>query len=1059
MKWSIPERVIEKGRRYVKEGRVLSVTENEEEKTWHAQVMGHEMYLVDLDGTAKEADTCQCLFWQEKGYCKHTVAVELYLRELGLNRFISGNQKEKKVAPKIPFYKLFTQGLTESQWKKGVKTQEAPQYTFQIERLNTNPYYTDRDFLGVSLKIGYEGQRQYVVKNIGDFLLSYMKEEKFFMNQQYPFFLGKENTTPKVNCALTALYEIYESQQMLLQGGFSKKGKVDKKYLVLPNQALEEVLTKIFATERGVLLIEGHFEKLTFKKGLPLKSFVDEKEKGYQLQIEDPLETYFSYYHSGFAKGTFYQATLEEEMLYQTLTQLLSRKDNPEIFYPSEEVSQLFSKVLPLLEDLGEVVLSKKTAEHVTAAPLELSFYLRRYQGEILLRIDYQYDTEIFSTDEKHQQLTNKVVVRHLKAEETVDKLVRQLGFSTHALGYKKEIPTREALYLFFTKELEELRKLGKVYVGKKLQSLFLPAKKHAPKVQVENEDSWFAVRFDISGIEEKEVTKVLQALVEKEAFYETNEGKILDLTEESFQETAEILKQIRGKLQKDGSFKLPNYQGLQVKELMKDYQHTSWDHQFSEMLKDLVHPEKFNAPLPQHLKADLRNYQITGFKWLKMLSTYQLGGILADDMGLGKTLQAITYFLSEKEEGHLSAPALIVAPASLTYNWQSEIEKFAPTLKSTVIIGNKEERQNLLEEHASEDILITSYASFRQDVEDYEKLDLAILCLDEAQMVKNAATKTSQALRKLQVPKRFALSGTPIENNLLELWALFSIIMPGFFPAKSRFKELELETIRKMIQPFVLRREKQKVLKELPDKIETSLYSSLLPEQKTLYLAYLKEMQETVSKMDKKAFSKNRLGILSGLTRLRQICCDPKMFLPDFTGESGKLQQLKDFLVTAKENKRKVLLFSQFTKMLDIIEKELTPLGIQTSYLSGSTPAKERLEMVNDFNEGQKDVFLISLKAGGTGLNLVGADTVILFDLWWNPAVEEQAASRAHRLGQKKVVEVFRMIAKGTVEEKMAALQEEKRALFDTVLNGNEETIQKLTEEDIRQILSMGEE
>ncbi len=1032
---------------------------DEEEKTWHAQVMGHEMYLVDLDGTAKEADTCQCLFWQEKGYCKHTVAVELYLRELGLNRFISGNQKEKKVAPKIPFYKLFTQGLTESQWKKGVKTQEAPQYTFQIERLNTNPYYTDRDFLGVSLKIGYEGQRQYVVKNIGDFLLSYMKEEKFFMNQQYPFFLGKENTTPKVNCALTALYEIYESQQMLLQGGFSKKGKVDKKYLVLPNQALEEVLTKIFATERGVLLIEGHFEKLTFKKGLPLKSFVDEKEKGYQLQIEDPLETYFSYYHSGFAKGTFYQATLEEEMLYQTLTQLLSRKDNPEIFYPSEEVSQLFSKVLPLLEDLGEVVLSKKTAEHVTAAPLELSFYLRRYQGEILLRIDYQYDTEIFSTDEKHQQLTNKVVVRHLKAEETVDKLVRQLGFSTHALGYKKEIPTREALYLFFTKELEELRKLGKVYVGKKLQSLFLPAKKHAPKVQVENEDSWFAVRFDISGIEEKEVTKVLQALVEKEAFYETNEGKILDLTEESFQETAEILKQIRGKLQKDGSFKLPNYQGLQVKELMKDYQHTSWDHQFSEMLKDLVHPEKFNAPLPQHLKADLRNYQITGFKWLKMLSTYQLGGILADDMGLGKTLQAITYFLSEKEEGHLSAPALIVAPASLTYNWQSEIEKFAPTLKSTVIIGNKEERQNLLEEHASEDILITSYASFRQDVEDYEKLDLAILCLDEAQMVKNAATKTSQALRKLQVPKRFALSGTPIENNLLELWALFSIIMPGFFPAKSRFKELELETIRKMIQPFVLRREKQKVLKELPDKIETSLYSSLLPEQKTLYLAYLKEMQETVSKMDKKAFSKNRLGILSGLTRLRQICCDPKMFLPDFTGESGKLQQLKDFLVTAKENKRKVLLFSQFTKMLDIIEKELTPLGIQTSYLSGSTPAKERLEMVNDFNEGQKDVFLISLKAGGTGLNLVGADTVILFDLWWNPAVEEQAASRAHRLGQKKVVEVFRMIAKGTVEEKMAALQEEKRALFDTVLNGNEETIQKLTEEDIRQILSMGEE
>ncbi|HHA5647614.1 TPA: DEAD/DEAH box helicase, partial [Enterococcus faecium] len=324
--------------------------------------------------------------------------------------------------------------------------------------------------------------------------------------------------------------------------------------------------------------------------------------------------------------------------------------------------------------------------------------------------------------------------------------------------------------------------------------------------------------------------------------------------------------------------------------------------------------------------------------------------------------------------------------------------------------------------------------------------------------MVKNSSTKTAQALRELAVPQRFALSGTPIENNLEELWSLFATIMPGFFPTKTKFRELAAEEIAQMIRPFILRRDKQTVLKDLPEKTEMNLYSALTEEQKTVYLAYLRQMREEITSMDSEAFKKNRIGILAGLTRLRQICCDPRLFIEDYQGGSGKLEQVKDLLVAAKENKRRVLLFSQFTGMLTILQEELAELGISTFYLRGSTKPQDRLSMVDAFNAGEKDVFLISLKAGGTGLNLTGADTVILYDLWWNPAIEEQAAGRAHRIGQKNVVEVWRMISEGTIEERMDSLQQEKRELFQKVIQGNEEQLTKLTEEDIRMILSVGE-
>ena len=436
------------------------------------------------------------------------------------------------------------------------------------------------------------------------------------------------------------------------------------------------------------------------------------------------------------------------------------------------------------------------------------------------------------------------------------------------------------------------------------------------------------------------------------------------------------------------------------------------------------------------------------------MLSDYQLGGILADEMGLGKTLQTITYLLSEKQNDP-SMKALIIVPASLVYNWYQECKQFAPELKVQVVNGGKDKRAEQLETEA--DVYVTSYQSFRQDEKIHAKIAYQVLFLDEAQMVKNSQTKTAQALRKLTIPKRFALSGTPVENRLDELWSIFQVIIPGFFPSKAKFRKFSTELIAQMIQPFVLRRTKEEVLLDLPERIETNYFNELSKEQKEIYLAQLEQIQKTLAQMNSDEFKKNRISILAGLTRLRQICCSPQLYLDDFHGESGKLEQLKELLIQALENNRRILIFSQFASMLNLIEAELAKLDIPCFKLDGSTPSKQRMEMVEAFNQGDKPVFLISLKAGGTGLNLTGANTVILYDLWWNPAVEDQATSRAHRMGQKEVVEVWRLITEGTIEEKIYELQQSKRELFDQVMQGDESTLSQLTEEDIRQIFQVG--
>ncbi len=399
----------------------------------------------------------------------------------------------------------------------------------------------------------------------------------------------------------------------------------------------------------------------------------------------------------------------------------------------------------------------------------------------------------------------------------------------------------------------------------------------------------------------------------------------------------------------------------------------------------------------------------------------------------------------------------LVVAPASLVYNWKNEFQKFSPGLKVRIIDGNPEERKEIIHSSKEEDVWVTSYPMLRQDIDLYKEILFSVFIMDEAQAVKNPTTKIYKAVQEIRASQRFALSGTPIENSIDELWAIFQVILPGFFPNKSAFKAMEPEKIAKMVRPFILRRVKKDVLKELPDKIETVQVSELTKQQKGLYLGYLEKIRnETKATIQAGGFNKDRIKILAGLTRLRQICNHPGLFVENYTGESGKLEQLMELVETSLENGNRLLIFSQFSSMLQIIGQRLDEKECDYFYLDGQTPGKERVAMADQFNRGEKELFLISLKAGGTGLNLTGADTVILFDLWWNPAVEEQATGRAHRMGQKKVVQVMRLITSGTIEEKIYEMQQRKKELLEKVIQAGEQMFTSLTEEELRELLEI---
>ncbi|MBR3608006.1 MAG: SNF2 helicase associated domain-containing protein, partial [Lachnospiraceae bacterium] len=535
----------------------------------------------------------------------------------------------------------------------------------------------------------------------------------------------------------------------------------------------------------------------------------------------------------------------------------------------------------------------------------------------------------------------------------------------------------------------------------------------------------------------------------------------------EMLQQIMETL-QISPKEMVKGKMKIPMYRALYLNKMLEKNEniYLNRDKHFKRLIKEFKTVDDSEFEVSDQLKKIMRGYQIHGFKWLKTLESYGFGGILADDMGLGKTLQAISLLQDGRTQGEEKKTALIVSPASLVYNWKEELTKYAPGLEVNLVVGNQQDRIEVIKNYKNYDVLITSYDLLKRDIAEYQETEFTYQIIDEAQYIKNHTTAAAKAVKVIHSKHRFALTGTPIENRLSELWSIFDYLMPGFLYGYEIFRK-EIETpivkykeeeasqrLKKMVSPFILRRLKGDVLSDLPEKLEEIRYAKLEKEQQRLYDGQVIRMRNMLQAQKNEDFQKNKLKVLAELTKIRQICCDPELLFQKYSGGSAKREACMELIKSALEGEHRLLVFSQFTSMLELLETELKKENISYYKITGETPKQKRVEMVNDFNTGNTPVFLISLKAGGTGLNLTGADVVIHYDPWWNQAAQNQATDRAHRIGQTKTVTVYKLIVKGTIEEKIVKMQETKKDLADAILSGENGSITQMSKEEIMELL-----
>ena len=625
-----------------------------------------------------------------------------------------------------------------------------------------------------------------------------------------------------------------------------------------------------------------------------------------------------------------------------------------------------------------------------------------------------------------------------------------------------------DRLYHFLTEEIGQLQNLGEVYISESLKIMDV---KSAPKVTVGISLSGDLLEFSLESEEMplKQLAEILARYDRRKKYYRLKDGTFIDMSQGEMDTLANIQRslQMTEKELAEGKVLVPKFRALYLDNELRE--NTGLvavkDKNFKSLIRNMKTVEDNDFEVPESLKGVLREYQKNGYLWLKTLKNNGFGGILADDMGLGKTLQVIAFLLSEKQEGNVS-PAIIVCQASLLYNWKSEIERFAPELSVTMISGNNQERKEQIEAIGKEDIVITSYDLLRRDVDWYGKVRFSYQILDEAQYIKNHTTQAAKAAKEIMAGFKLALTGTPVEIRLSELWSIFDYLMPGFLYSYNHFRtefempivqaksEADTERLKKMIRPFILRRLKKDVLKDLPEKLEENVVVKFSKEQEELYRAHIGRLRALLNNQTGEEFAKGKVQILSELTRLRQLCCEPSLVYENYTGESAKLQACVEMLKNAVEGGHKVLVFSQFTTMLSHLQREMRKENIPYFSLIGSTAKENRAKMVEKFNAGEVPVFFISLKAGGTGLNLTAADIVIHYDPWWNVAVQNQATDRAHRIGQKNVVTVYKLIVKDTIEEKIVKLQERKKELAEQLLDGESTGLAGMTKEELLELL-----
>lgn len=807
--------------------------------------------------------------------------------------------------------------------------------------------------------------------------------------------------------------------------------------------------------------------------GNPIKNIVKGMPTDYRLDYEeDKYKFFIDNYEQYLVVDNDARFVIYENKLYlldiedsKILCELFDNGVNSIVF--AKENLELFKKGL-LRKTINNIVVDDNIQEIKVSKEKKISIYFDLAEDRVRANVKLKYGNSEFDYFDK------------------VDDIIRDVDFENKAISDLTaysfvlskncfEIGDMDSAYNFLDNGLEYFANNYTIFTTEKIKKLNIYKDVKVKSNFSIGKDNILAYDFQIDKVNEDEVNSMLLAIKSKKKYYRLKSGDVISLLQSKELEDFSALTEDLGLGDdlKEKRISIPKYRAFFIDSLKNNrYQEISTNASFDEFIKNFKTYKNAKVKFSQEEDKLLRDYQKDGVKWLYTIYKCDLGGILADEMGLGKTLQAII-FLRKVIDLKPDAKILIVSPTSLVYNWEKEFSKFAPELKYIVMADNKKKRQDIMQKFNEYNIFITTYGLVRNDNDYYEDKNFEVCIIDEAQAIKNYQAGMTKEIKKIKARTKVALTGTPLENSVLELWSIFDFIMPGYLNSITRFKDAygikdvddeslkKLDTLNYQIKPFILRRKKKEVSKELPDKIEHIEYLDMAEKEKALYQSLVEETKREINDVvASEGFSKARFKIVTLLTRLRQLCISPHLLDENYQEESVKIKRLLDIIKELIKDKHKILIFSSFKSAVYLVKEALDRESISNYVIDGSVKGRDRVAMVDAFNKDKTNCFLITLKSGGTGLNLTSADVVIHLDIWWNPQAENQATDRAHRIGQTKKVTVLKLINKGTVEEKIIELQEKKKILSDNLIEGkNVATLEALTEEELTNLLSIGYE
>ena len=1087
------ERRIQRAKEYkdFERVKILNVEyENEANLEIMGMVRGSENYrtYINIKNAEIEDITCNCSDYQNHyGVCKHTLAtIMVFLEE---ERYKNQYDKEQT-------YLKVNTNQEENQYRSFKQMVNA----FYMEELNEidnqEAEIKDKGSIEIEPKILYDkfsgdmrvefkigNRKKYKIKNLAEFYKYMLNHEFFRYGEKLQFTHRKEMFKEESQELLDFILKYAEIIKYA-----NSNSNINYRYygnalseanIILSNSGIDE-LFDILKGKDVVFQRDYSTEVIKFTEEQPKIEFNLEKMNEEKFRIVPNTEI-FAY---TIIRGKDYKYVLDGSKLYRCtkkfeksnlkLLELFRQDYTTEIVFGKKDMINLFSIVLPRVKEAIKMQDTlKQELEKFRPKDLTVKVFLDFDKNNFLIAdVKFGYEKQEFNPLNEKEKIT---FPRNMVKETKALSVFRKTGFMLDTQNLRFILTDNDKIYEFLTQDINYYTQKFNVMVTENFKTKQI----RQPKIGnmgVKVENDLLSIDLNNLDIDLKELKAVMEQYNLKKKYYRLKDGSFLEL--EDSQEIQFLDKLIGGLNVEDkefekGTLNLPVYRSLYLNKLLKGIKGTqitkndNYKSIVNGLDKDRLEEE---IQIPKSLENTLRYYQKTGFKWLKTLDFYKFGGILADDMGLGKTIQMLSiivdYVENEKQNRRAS---LVVAPSSLSLYWKNEAEKFANGLKALVIRGSLSERKRQIEEIDNYDLVITSYDLLKRDIDLYKDKNYSFrfIIADEAQYLKNSNTQNAKSIKQIKADTRYALTGTPIENSLAELWSIFDFIMPDYLFSYRKFKSLYetpivkennqevMDKLKMMIEPFVLRRNKKEVLKELPEKTVTVLENEMEEEQQKIYLTYLAQgKKEIAEQIEVEGFERSHIKILSVLTRLRQICCHPSLFIDNYKESSSKLEQCVQILEDAIQSEHKVLLFSSYTSMFPLLEEELKKRNIKYFKLTGSTKVDERIDLVDEFNENKDiKVFLISLKAGGTGLNLTGADVVIHYDPWWNISTENQATDRAYRIGQKNNVQVYKLITKNSIEEKIYELQQKKATLIDNMLSTKTSFINSLSKEEMMKL------